>query len=747
MRTRLGAHLAGLLAAAGMPLTAADFGRLAGRPAARIAELLPEASTVDVRVADGGWEAADADAVARIVRNLHAGPLAAGAEHRREVQELALRPFRAAMHAAIASAREEWGWDAAPPFALSPAFPASMLTRPRERRALVRLLTDRGRAGALTAHHPDAARRQLLDAATTIAAEATTPADLEDLAMLLLARSRLDPVDGAVPRRLAPVVALLGDLDRAVALAHHVRTDVAIELAYVAYAAAQAGDQRADEVAERSLALLGDAPAGALLRTAQAIAGLALYLPADRARIRAQQARALVHRAFAEPERPPSVESLRSRQFRASRDHEWALAATTSATVAVALAQAEDRDAATDAVREARDAAAAVADLAHRGVALADVATRLAVRTTAGHRLPVLDAAADAAGSAALSAAEETDDAAAFAAIAALLSGGADRDGDRPEPPAAPDTVRAAAAARRALASIASGGGLPARGALRDAARSLRRSGASPGDLSSLAARAVVERVQSARHSTSLERRTRARTEAAVLAEAAVVLDAAGAAAEARAAAAAAREACGRVPAAARARPLADVASALLGAVDDEVFEAGCAAAGAERGGTEGIWDAAAPALVAATALALLTHDSAGRTPDGGRRARVTDIWEQSVLALRLGEHAPSLTLLADRAARRGDSTQAGLLVAHALRAAHAPDPLRRERARAALASTASPASAAGDGPAPDVPLTARAWLADGYPIADLALLAASDPEVGGRIAAAVRAELGRRAS
>ena len=86
MRTRLGAHLAGLLAAAGMPLSAEDLGRLAGRPAARVTEPLPRTSTSDVRVTGEGWEPADAEAVARIVRNLHSGPLAAGAERRPEVQ-------------------------------------------------------------------------------------------------------------------------------------------------------------------------------------------------------------------------------------------------------------------------------------------------------------------------------------------------------------------------------------------------------------------------------------------------------------------------------------------------------------------------------------------------------------------------------------------------------------------------------------------------------------------------------------
>jgi len=801
MRTRTGAHLAGLLAAAGAPLSASDLARLIGRSVAKVTALLPAASTPDIAVGAASWELRGDDARARVVRNLHVGPLADGAERKTRVRERALAPFRSALDAAIWAARIEWGWDRAPEYALSQDFAVRMLSRRSERRAAVRLLTDARRARTLESRHPDAARDQLWAGAAVVAASARSARDLEDLAALLIAASRLDAGDGAVPRRLAPVVALLGDTERAVALARGVRTDVAIELAYVARAAAAIGDARADEIVTDALVQIGpagpdgpdagagavaaavaaagasavaaavaaagagaaidagvaatavvpagsaapDAPVGALLRTAQAVAGTALYLSPESALARAGQARALIERAFAAPPGPTSVEGLRSRQFRSAREHEQVLAATTYATIAVACAQAGDHRGAVAAARDARTQLAAVADAAHRAVGLADTAARLAVRTAECSRWSalVLDSVA---GDAAVDALATTDDVAALAAIARLLAGGAERDGDNAEPPAVADLEHATLAAGRALDRIAADDAIPPRGALLSAARVV-----SPdAPLAVRAARGTFERARTAHHASSLERRTRARGESVALAEAAAVFDAAGVEATARAAAHAARDAVSRVPAAARARPIAEVAAVLLGARDADVRAVAEAAAREERAGTNGRWDAAAPALLVAAVLRIEPRE---------RSPAQREILDTGILDLRRGEHAPSLTMLADLAARHGDAVRAAELVEHALRAAHVRDPLRRERAltavrdaRAVLSGTGRGASsgaahdpAPGDEAAPaalSIDDTARAWLHAGYPIAGLPALAAAHPAAAERIAAAVRRDL-----
>ena len=777
MRTRTGAHLAGLLAAAGAPLSASDLARLIGRSVAKVTALLPAASTPDISVCAGSWELRGDDALARVVRNLHVGPLADGAERKMRVRERALEPFRAALDAAIWAARIEWGWDRAPEYALSQDFAVRMLSRRSERHGAVRLLTDARRARTLESRHPDAARDQLWAGAAVVAASARSARDLEDLAALLIAASRLDAGDGAVPRRLAPVVALLGDTERAVALARGVRTDVAIELAYVARAAASIGDSRADEIVTDALVQIGapgahgdggagaaaidagvaatavvpagsaapDAPVGALLRTAQAVAGTALYLSPESALARAGQARALIERAFAAPPGPTSVEGLRSRQFRSAREHEQVLAATTYATIAVACAQAGDHRGAVAAARDARTQLAAVADAAHRAVGLVDTAARLAVRTAECSRWSalVLDLVA---GDAAVDALATTDDVAALAAIARLLAGGAERDGDNAEPPAVADLEHATLAAGRALDRIAADDAIPPRGALLSAARVV-----SPdAPLAVRAARGTFERARTAHHASSLERRTRARGEAVALAEAAAVFDAAGVEATARAAAHAARDAVSRVPAAARARPLAEVAAVLLGARDADVRAVAEAAAREERTGTIGRWDAAAPALLVAAVLRIERRE---------RSPAQREILDTGILDLRRGEHAPSLTMLADLAARHGDAACAAELVEHALRAAHVRDPLRRERALAAVRDASTvlaevtrdatvagrPGGDAADNAAPaalSIDDTARAWLHVGYPIAGLRALAAAHPGVAERIAAAIRRDL-----
>ena len=777
MRTRTGAHLAGLLAAAGAPLSASDLARLIGRSVAKVTALLPAASTPDISVCAGSWELRGDDALARVVRNLHVGPLADGAERKTRVRERALAPFRSALDAAIWAARIEWGWDRAPEYALSQDFAVRMLSRRSERHGAVRLLTDARRARTLESRHPDAARDQLWAGAAVVAASARSARDLEDLAALLIAASRLDAGDGAVPRRLAPVVALLGDTERAVALARGVRTDVAIELAYVARAAASIGDSRADEIVTDALVQIGapgahgdggagaaaidagvaatavvpagsaapDAPVGALLRTAQAVAGTALYLSPESALARAGQARALIERAFAAPPGPTSVEGLRSRQFRSAREHEQVLAATTYATIAVACAQAGDHRGAVAAARDARTQLAAVADAAHRAVGLADTAARLAVRTAECSRWSalVLDSVA---GDAAVDALATTDDVAALAAIARLLAGGAERDGDNAEPPAVADLEHATLAAGRALDRIAADDAIPPRGALLSAARVV-----SPdAPLAVRAARGTFERARTAHHASSLERRTRARGEAVALAEAAAVFDAAGVEATARAAAHAARDAVSRVPAAARARPLAEVAAVLLGARDADVRAVAEAAAREERTGTIGRWDAAAPALLVAAVLRIERRE---------RSPAQREILDTGILDLRRGEHAPSLTMLADLAARHGDAACAAELVEHALRAAHVRDPLRRERALAAVRDASTvlaevtrdatvagrPGGDAADNAAPaalSIDDTARAWLHVGYPIAGLRALAAAHPGVAERIAAAIRRDL-----
>lgn len=807
MRSRLGAHLAGLLAAAEAPLTSADLSRLTGRPDGAVSSLLPR--TGDVRRVDGrsdAWELVEPDAVARVVRNLHSGPLPPGAEHRAPTRELALAPFRSALLATLDAARTEWGWAAAPEFALSAEFARSMHDRRGERRALVATLTDPQRSRLLQERHPDAARDQLREAAADLAAATASAGDLEDVATLLLAEQALDETGGAVPRRLPPVFALLGDTERALVLARLVRTDVPIELAYVALAAAQAGDIRAEAIADDALALLGDGAPGALLRTAQALAGTALYLPADAARRLATTARRLVEQAFADAPQHEAVAGLRARQFRASRDHEWALGATTLATAAVAAIQAsagEDgaggggggkrsrksakestrnptgESAGESSIRAAFEAVRRIADDGRRAVVLADVAARLAVRTTAAAPSPTLDAAADSSGETALTlAAAAGDHPDTLVAVARLLSGGAAHDGDSPEAPARPDVERAGRAARRALQLLASAdpagddfadGARAAAGLLLAAARALPA--AERAEWAVPAARAVVAAAEARRASRS-DAHTRASGDPAALAEAAAILDGAGAADEARTAAESAMTALARVPAPARARREAEVAAALLHAEDGEVFAAARTAAAAERAGTAGRWDPAAPALVAEAGIRLRhphdaapgeAEDAAGLTP---ARATIVDgIVADAIAALRRGESAAQLTTLADLSARRVDPAGARSLAMHALRAARVRDPLLLRRAEEALGEARAAArEVAGDLPSPaegrrrqarpmpDAPtLDARAaaaiaaaWVADGYPFDRLAELVRADPVVGERVIRGVAADIAR---
>lgn len=801
MRTRLGAHAAGLLAAAASPLDADDLARLTGRSAARMRTLLPTSSTPDIAVtaldADGSasaWELRGGASVARVIRNLHAGPLPAGAADDPEMHARALAPFRAALHASVRSAREEWGWEGAPAFALSPGFARSLQTRAGDRRALIALVTDPGRARALDAHHPDAAREQWDEAVAHVASVARTPGDLVDLARLLVAASGWEQTGGAVPRRLAPVFALVGDTERAAALAGGVRTDPAIERAYVARAAAQAGDPAADRLLDEALDGLGDAPRGALLRTAQAVAGTALFLEAPSARRAAASARDLVERAFTDDAGPAAVEGLRARQFRSSRDEEWALAGRILATCAVARSRSGCLPALERTVREARGVLAEIGDPARRALAEADAAARLAERAaepTGRAERAALAAGIDGAAEAAL---DCPDDPTALGEIARLLSGRTDVDGDTPEAPA-PDPARAARAAERALALVVSSGATPPPRLLRDAA-ALGLAAAAVD-----AARATVDTVAAARHATSLERRARARGEAVALADAAVVLSGAGHAEEALAAARGAWEAAGRIPSAARARWLAEVAAALLVTDDDALFAQGVLAAdavhtGAGRAGAEAgahaRWDAKAPTLLAD---ALLTggreeNEASGKgaeaepgtgpeagsepepepalkpgsnpapgpgsdaetTPGLGaaaRRATRRRILDDAVTALRRAESASGLTLLADRAARIGATETARRLAVFALRAAHVVDPVRRERAAAALRASAAasgPASAAASGTPSELDLAALAqrWRADGYPDHDLVRFTAAHPSAGRRVAALIRADLDR---
>lgn len=808
MRTRLGAHLSGLLAAAEAPLTAADLGRLSGRPAADVAALLPDAG--DIRRLPGHpgtWELTDPDAVARVVRNLHSGPLPDGAEHRAPIRELALTPFRSALLAAVDSARTEWGWAAAPEFTLSPAFVRSMHGRRAERQALVATLSDPARSRLLHARHPGAAREQLLEAAADLAGATASTGDLEDVATLLLAAQQLERADGAVPRRLSPVFALLGDTERALALARLVRTDVPIELAYVALAAAQSGDARAEIIADSALALLHDAAPGALLRTAQAIAGAALYLSAGAARRLAATAHRMVEDAFADAPTPPHAEvaGLRTRQFRASRDHEWALGATTLATAGVAAIQASGVDtgelstkklaklrkkadtgelpevgAGERSIVAARDAAHRIDDEARRAVVLADIAARLAVRTTASAPSPALEAAADEIAEEAVSLASFTRDAETLVAVARLLSGGAAHDGDSPEPPARPDLARAARAARLALQLIAE----PDAGGRRDGDRpgdrdpdGPRTEGATPDDTAAAAAGLLLAAARAlpaserdewavpaaraivAAGSTRLTRRPPPRPRSsgapAALAEAAAILGSAGAVDEARAAAQAAADALARVPAPARARREAEVVAALLHATDDEVFAVARAAADAERDGVEGRWDAAAPALVAEAGIRLRhPHDAApGEAEDAAaltpaRAAIVERIITESVDALRHHDAATQLTTLADMSVRRVDPARARRLATEALQAAHVRDPLLVQRAEAALeAARAAHATPADTAPTLDSRAAAgiaASWVAASYPLDRLDDLVLADPAVGARVIRAIEADLAR---
>ncbi|GAA3036766.1 hypothetical protein GCM10010462_24590 [Microbacterium dextranolyticum] len=787
MRTRLGAHLAGLIAAAGFALSTDDLARLVGRSHAAVTALLPTADTTELRVDGDGagrrWWVRDEASIGRIVRALHVGPLPAGAEDDAGFRARALAPFRTALHASAASAHDDWGWENAPDFTLSAAFPRSMHARRDEHRRLIALVTDARRAQVLTARDPDAAAQQAREAAAAIAETARTPADLVALATVLVSAAGWEPAGGTVPRRLAPVFALLGDTERAVALGARVRTDVAIEQAYVARAAARAGDPAARGILDDALARLGDdAPRGALLRTAQAVAGTALHLGADGAGT-AVDARGLIERAFTDLDAAPSVENLRGRQFRSSRDEEWALAARTLAVAAVALMQAGRVDAGRRTAGEARAVVDEIGDRVRRAVAEADVAARLSVRTALALS-PVAEAAL---GSVATDAADAAlacpDDISGLATVAQLLAAREPSDGDTPEP-AAPDLPRARAAADRALALIERSAMIPPTGALRTTVAVT-----GPTAPAVRAAEAVVAAVAEARHGTALERRTRARGEATVLAEAAVVLDAAGRVEQARAAAHAALEAVGRIPAATRARWYAEVAAVLLGqadTIDDDLFAVAVAAADAERRGSDGPWDAAAPARLVAALLDSEGADHAAEAPgeaptesaspaeseapaesasgrpatrhpgtvegeaSGARRASVAGIRATALAALRRGEHARTLTLLADRAVHAGALRAARELAAHALRAAHVVDPVRIERATAAVAEPASSDAAPHGGAGStgdarlDVSAVAQRWLADGYPIAALGTLAAAAPDAAARIRALIRADLDR---
>ncbi|MFT4213861.1 MAG: hypothetical protein QM622_03690, partial [Microbacterium sp.] len=359
-------------------------------------------------------------------------------------------------------------------------------------------------------------------------------------------------------------------------------------------------------------------------------------------------------------------------------------------------------------------------------------AARLRVRTAPGAPpLPVLDEAADAVADDALSSA---CDLASLASVARLLAGNLVIDGDWPDLPAVRDEARAAAAARTILDRLLDDGATPVRGTLVAAA------GALPADdaLLRLTAVAAIAHVRTARHGTTLERHTRARVEAVVLAEAAVILSRAGDTAAARDAARSALAMCGRVPAPARARPLAEVAAVLSTDTDPRLFELGVAAADAEHSGTAGRWDATASGLIAWTMVSALA--AAGADPE--RSSAMSALRDRAELSLRRHGDATALAALADREARVGDPERALRLARETLLTAHVRDPLRRRLARAALAEARD--GSAESEPLPPIPQLAQRWLAEGYPTSALRALVAAAPAEGARIVELIEDDLDR---
>lgn len=732
MRTRLGAHLAALIAAAGFPMTLEDLARLTGRRRAQLAEVMPESACPGIGIDERGFALTGPDAVAQVVRGLHHGPLAEGLEHRSDVRVRALAPFRAQLVAAAESARTEWGWAHAAPFLLGSDFPRSMQGHPGERAALISLVTDAARQRALIAIHPDRAQEQLDATARHLADRASTPGDLVDLARVLVSGDRTHPVDGAPPHGLAPVWAFCGDLERATAIAATVRVEKDIESAYVGEAAARAGLAEGGEIARAAAESVTErkAAAGALLRVAQAVAGTALHL-ADAAASRdlAGEARRLVDAAFAGPEPIAALAGLTHRVFSGARDNERAIAATTLATVATAYAGAA-RDAAP--ALEAAEAAAAFAEQienqAQRAVTLARVAMRLRVSTSVSTTRPgALDERSGALAAHAVETAE--GDAATLADIARRLAATDEPSAADPDIPSVGDPAHAEQAAALALSAIAAQGDLPPRGALRDVA--LAKSEISRGGVAVATVHGVLAQIGSSRHATPLERATRSRQEAVVAAEAAVILARGGRDDEAVAAAHQSLEIAGRVPTAGRARPLAEIAAVLLSAPTDELFALGVQAADAERRGTAPYWDPEAAEIVAAAA------STARGGAHGSRAAHLGAVFDESIVALRRHEYTLGLMRMADLNARAGHLTRAARIAEAARLSAHAADPVLRARARAALAAsdTATPL---------DVRNTAESWLRSGYPLQDLAALKSADPRAAARVSALITADLDR---
>ncbi|MDJ1113980.1 hypothetical protein [Microbacterium dauci] len=720
MRSALGAHLAGLLAAAAIPLTLIDLERLAGRP--RVARTLPAATIHGIRVDAAGFALDGADALGRVVRNLHVGPLAPGKELSARTQERALAPFRAALLSAAAAAHASGEWDRAAPVLSSAAFARSMHHRNGERDALVTLLTDPGRARLLAVHDPAEPGRQRHDAAAHLARAARTPEDLVPLAALLVADDSLEESPGAVPRRLPPVYALLGDGERAVLLAERVRTEPEIELAYVAQALAQAGDPGAMDIALRAVAAHERAATGALLRTAHAVAGCALHTadPSDAHRL-AQLARVLVRRAAVSPQVHAVVAGLRQQLFRAARDHERGIGATAAATAAAALGRIGDADAAVQAANDAQSLCDSIEGAAQRAVAAAAVAARLRVVAS-----DVLEPIADAVAELALASAAAP---AQLAEVARLLSGETVLDGDWTDPPAVPDRARVAAAAERILvAAHATPVDRHPQTALTRGALTVAVNALPAGDPRTVAAvHAVVDGIREMRYPSSLERRARARTDAVVLAEAAVAFAGFGDLEASTTTAALAVDVCGRVPVAARARPLADVVATLLPARDPATFDVATRAWAAVTAPLCP-WDADAALAVASAAAAT------ARTAEHLRADALRAMRDHAELLLRRHGDAASLTLLADRAARAGEDVHARTLAEAALRAAGVADPLRRRLAAVALAAGADATAEP-----PVVSAVARQWLTDGVPAAGLPALAAHEPKTAARVAALLR--------
>lgn len=681
--------------------------------------------------------------------------MAPGVEYRGSVRDRALAPFRAGLRAAADAALGRRSWTRALPFLIGDEYPRSMYDRGSERPALVALLTDAGRYAAADAVRADRAAEQVDAAARHVAGTAASVDDLEDLAALLVAASRARPADGAPPHGIAPIFAFAGDLDRAVQIAELVRVDPQIELAYVGEAAVRAGVSGGVAVAESAgrAVLDSGAPASALLRTAQAVAGAALHAPAwpDSERLSALAVQ-LVAAASAHEEPIAEVARLSQRLFAASRDHERALSATTLATTAAAIGRAGDPSAA---IAEAMRFAEEIGVAGHRARTFARIACRLRVgwpggpgwRGEPGGRgsgaMPGADACATAADRAAARALTEApDDPAVLADVALLLAAGSGPTGVEPDRPSVSDPARTEPAATRALELIAARGVPSPRGALPRAVAALgaRSSEASVAASITAAARAVLERVAASRHASSLERATRARIDAVACTEAASALAAASPGDDALDAARQALALVRRVPAAGRARPLAEIAADLLVCEDDALFTLGLDAADAEADGSAYRWDGGAAELVGDAAVTVLLRG----TVHQGAAERVL---ERTVRALRRHEHPTGLMHLADRFARGGDAPRAVRLARDALAAARTLDPVLRARARAALeAAPAATAAGAAAGATDGLPVRAiaRHWVSDGYPLQDLDLLEAAAPASAGRIRALMRADLER---